>query len=130
MASTYKCDLSDFGNVLTRIVSDYETGVTSAQTRSVQKITRWGAKELRNSAAVPVKTGKYKAGFTSTINKRRTGAFGVVYNKTAPGLVHLLEKGHAKVGGGRVAGQPHVAPVAQQMFAKLEDDLKSEVERV
>ncbi len=130
MASTYKCSLDDFGNIVARIIDDYETGVKSAETRSVQKITRWGAKELRSSASVPVRTGKYKAGFTSTVNKKRTGAFGVVYNKTAPGLVHLLEKGHAKVGGGRVAGRAHVAPVATQMFTKLEEDLKSEVSHV
>lgn len=130
MASTYKCTAEDFGRIMSTLISDYENDVNSAQKRTVQKVTRWGAKELRNGASVPVKTGEYKAGFTSTVDIKRTGAFGTVYNKAKPGLVHLLEKGHAKVGGGRVKAYPHVAPVAEQMFAKLENELESEVSHV
>ena len=130
MASTYKCTADEFGNVMARIVNEYETGVNSASKQTISKVTRWGAKELRNGASVPVKTGEYKAGFTSTVDIKRTGAFGTVYNKAKPGLVHLLEKGHAKVGGGRVKAYPHVAPVAEQMFAKLENELESEVSHV
>lgn len=127
MASAYKCTTDDFGIVVSRIISEYETGVISASKQTISKVTRWGAKELRNSASTPVKTGEYKAGFTSTVDIKRTGAFGTVYNKSRPGLVHLLEKGHAKVGGGRVKAYPHVAPVAKQMFTKLENELESEV---
>lgn len=37
---------------------------------------------------------------------------------TKPGLPHLLEKGHATIGGNRVPGYVHIDPAAQAGFDK------------
>lgn len=67
-------------------------------------------------------TGRYAKGWTiSNINGKY-----VVHNKTDYQKTHLLEYGHAKRNGGRVAGKPHIRPVEE----KAVNDFVDGVERV
>jgi hypothetical protein len=60
------------------------------------------AKELKEKS--PKRTGKYAKGWRSTVRKESAvGAEVVVHNKIYR-LTHLLEKGHAKRGGGKSRG--------------------------
>ncbi len=62
----------------------------------------------------PKKTGAYRKGW----RKKKEGN-GVVIHNTQGQLTHLLEKGHAKVGGGRVPAQVHIRPVEEYVINEL-----------
>lgn len=68
--------------------------------------------DLKNHS--PERTGDYAKGWAI---KKKGKLRNIVHNKTEYRLTHLLEKGHAKRGGGRVAAQVHIAPAEQRAIA-------------
>ena len=65
------------------------------------------------------RTGAYAKGWQPDVVVNQHGVTVVVHNKKKPGLAHLLEKGHAKAGGGRVAGDGIIAAVADEVGGHL-----------
>lgn len=73
------------------------------------------------AANAPKRTGKYAASWTTKKTKENSHTLEMtVHSKDRYQLAHLLEKGHAKRGGGRVAGRPHIAPAEESGVEMLE----------
>lgn len=61
------------------------------------------------------RTGVYRKSFSYKVDRKgRYEAYGYVGNRKKPGLVHLLEKGHATMRGGRTRAFPHMEPGARE----------------
>ena len=87
------------------------------------KIDLEETKKMVQSAS-PTDSGGYKKGWTAKkIKDSASKTEVVVYNRSKPGLTHLLEKGHAKRGGGRVEAKVHIAPAESYAISQLEDKI-------
>lgn len=89
--------------------------------RISEKIASEGVEMLKDES--PKRYGDYASSWTV----KKVGKVFVVHNKKHYRLTHLLEKGHAKVNGGRVAAKVHIAPVEGKMVEKFEDELRREL---
>lgn len=73
---------------------------------------------------------RYPKGFSyKVVRESQTSVEGHIGNSDKPGLVHLLEKGHALSGGGRVQGYPHLAKAADKTFEDFEGRVHGAVQR-
>lgn len=100
---------------VTKLLQDYEVDVTKMTREEVRKVAQKGVQALRSNSGVFGGTGKYSSGWTSKVETNRFTSTATLYNSKVPGLPHLLEHGHAKRGGGRVAGRVHIAPVEKEL---------------
>lgn len=82
-----------------------------------KELTKDAVDELRNSSLTPRLTGDYAKGWKQSKVKGNW----VAHNETDYQLTHLLEEGHAKVGGGRVPAYPHIEPIARKVADKFEE---------
>lgn len=76
------------------------------------------------SANAPKKTGAYAKSWAVKKTRETSDSLSVtVYSRNRYWLAHLLEFGHAKRGGGRVAGRAHIAPAEANAAEKLEREI-------
>ncbi|MCM3111680.1 HK97 gp10 family phage protein [Lederbergia lenta] len=112
-------DINSFVNEIMDALHEYSDEVEEGLEEAQEKAAKDGAKILK-ATSPKGKTGKYGKGWKAT----RRGKGWVIHNATRYQLSHLLEKGHAKRGGGRVPGRVHIAPVEDQVIKQFEQDVE------
>lgn len=76
----------------------------------------------------PVDTGKYKKSWSvKNVHEDSESIDLVVHSRNRYQIAHLLEHGHAKRGGGRVAARPHIASAEQRGSEKLVEAIESKL---
>lgn len=114
--------IDQLANEITKAVTEYTEDVERAIEREVDQTADIVLKETQQDA--PKKTGDYAKGFKKTNRDSPGVTRRIIWNKKHSGLVHLLEFGHAKVGGGRVAGRPHLRVAYDRNASDLLDRIR------
>lgn len=110
--STTKIKNDQLFDCVDEILSAYNLEFTSSVKSAVDKAATQCRKDIQ--AGAPVRTGRYKAGWsTKKVSETTTSKTVTVYNKDRYQIAHLLENGHAKRGGGRVKAYPHIKPAEE-----------------
>lgn len=121
-----KVTIDNLDDAVMGILKDYEDDVNRNLDVITKKVGQAGVKALNDQAGKTFKGKKYKKSWTSTAQKGRLYSTVTLYSKM-PGLPHLLEHGHAKVGGGRVKGRVHIEPVEKKLISQYEKEVTAKL---
>lgn len=126
-----KTEIESLSVEISALLEEYSQDVVEDMKEAAKVVAKDAVKELKEtSPAGEGYGGHYKDGWRSKVESETSKSLRIrVYNKKKPGLTHLLEKGHAKRGGGRVEGIPHIAPAEQNAIEKYERDLKERLSK-
>lgn len=122
-----KVSASGLADAVNLELQNYSDEVREDIAKSFKKIASQCVKKLKDTS--PKRTGGYKKSWTKKVTVTPSEITAKVYNKKFSGLTHLLERGHAKSGGGRVSGTPHIAPVQEWADEKALEELANILER-
>ena len=113
--------------VVMKELDEYADTTTDGVKSAVRKAANTVKKETQ--AGAPVRSGKYaKSWATKTTKESSTALEITVHSRNRYQLAHLLEHGHAKRGGGRVAARPHIAAAEAAGIEELEAEIKRSVQ--
>ena len=106
---------------------EYADLATDSMKAAVKKAGNTVRKEV--SANAPRRTGTYAKSWRTRKTRESSNVLEVtVYSPKRYMIAHLVEHGHAKRGGGRVAGRPHIAPAEQHGIEQLEREITEALE--
>ena len=127
MSSNRTVSVDDLSTAVKRELEEYGDFTAEEVKKIVEEVGESVKQEIQANA--PVDTGAYRKSWKVTKQKETaTSKTVVVHSKNRCRLTHLLEKGHAKRGGGRVAAKVHIAPAEanaeKQLIERVERSLK------
>ncbi|MFB4347715.1 HK97 gp10 family phage protein [Bacillus sp. BR_7] len=104
--------IDDLASEIARELQRYAHVVEEDMEEAKEKVADDLVSELKQKSPKSTRndTRKYAKGWRK---KKERNAI-IVHNALKPQLTHLLEKGHAKVGGGRVPAKVHIAPAEEK----------------
>ena len=125
--SVNKVSVSELADAVMEGLVEYAELATEDMKAAVKKAGQTVRKEIQ--AGAPVKTGAYKKSWAVKTTRETSNFMEVtVHSRNRYQVAHLLEFGHAKRGGGRVSGKPHIAPAEEKGIRQLEEEIRKALE--
>nr|DAY91500.1 MAG TPA: putative tail component [Caudoviricetes sp.] len=125
--------VGDLAGEVMEALKEYEGLCEEEVKATVKEVAKEAVKELKSEspAGTGSRKGHYKDGWKYSVDKDSAYKIGVtVHNSKKPGVAHLLEKGHARRGGGRdVKAIVHIAPVEEKVAKDYEKRLKEKLSK-
>lgn len=117
-----------------KVTPDELSDAVMRELREYAKLSAEDMKDAVKSAAktvqseikanAPSRTGAYAKSWSVKATKETVNTLEMtVYSRNRYQIAHLLEHGHAKRGGGRVAAIPHIAPAEETGEKELTEEI-------
>lgn len=121
-----RVSVDQMADAIAQSMSEYAELSNETMKKSVTEVGQSVKKDIQGGA--PVKTGRYKKSWAvQKVQENANTLVVAVHSRDRYQIAHLLEHGHAKRGGGRVAAIPHIAPAeqrgAEELVSKIERGL-------
>jgi hypothetical protein len=122
--------VDEMAEILAAYLSDFSESVTEGVKKAVDTVAKECNAEIKKHVTFNEPTGKYVKAFKikkTYENKYNKGTTWYVSGGEYR-LTHLLEKGHAKIGGGRTRAFPHIIFGEELAKKRMEELAKEAVE--
>lgn len=122
----------NFSEIFHTMLANYGTEVIEETFEAIDEVSKETVKKLKQASRQEFGgTGDYAKGWTRKAERGRLKSVVTVYGKKPTcSLAHLLENGHAKRTGGRVAGRSHIAPINDWAQDEAMDRVLSKLEKL
>lgn len=123
MAGNQRVTVDQMADAIMEGLLEYAELATDTMKDCVKKAGNTVKKETQANA--PVKSKRYQKSWAVKRQKETSSTLEVVvHSRNRYQLTHLLEKGHARRGGGRVRAIPHIAPAEEKGIRELEEGIR------
>lgn len=125
-----KINIDQLSMEIADIFNSYKDLTFQQVESAVKNTARRLAKSINSRAGAAFSEKKYRKSWKYKRDDKLAGRwkYSMVVYSTMYRIAHLLEKGHAKRNGGRVAGREHIAPSVEEARDILIDEILNELE--
>lgn len=126
-----RCKIDNLKDFIEKELKEYSQEVAEDVKDCVRESASECKNELRQTS--PKRTGKYAESWIDEVTENdRFSISAVVRNEKYYQLTHLLEKGHAGIGGtsiGSAPAMPHIAPVEKRINKSAVEKVKARLRK-